>query len=218
VNTLLLFVICAVPLIGLVVFMGTSQKRREARAMRDFAATLDGGVFEAGTMARGPRASGRWKGVEVSVAFFGRLEPPVFLTAVTAARRRSPVAALLVPRTERRARGGPPSSAPDWIRRLDRTYDAGCAPAEAFRVVLDEETAESLSALSDTELEILPSNVNVKRREIVYEARQLVSLLDVAELLVRRLETVHDELVGPTKIEELRRAGEVTSFLSSFRN
>ena len=209
VTTTALLLLCSIPLIGVLAFLGTRHKRRETQAMRDIAGLLDGGAFVAGNMRRGPRATGQWKGVDVSVAFFGRVEPPVFLTAVTAARRPSPFAALLVPRTR--------DDAPEWLVRLDRMYDAGCAPKEMFRVVIDQDAAECLAALENTEIEILPSHVNIQRREVLYEANQLVPLLDVAVQVVARLDALREHLTGPTEADETRRAAEVTNFLNAFR-
>jgi hypothetical protein len=217
-NTTTLILLCSIPLVGLFAFWATSQKRREVQAMRDFAATLDSGVFAAGDTRRGPRATGRWRGVDVEVAFFARMDPPVFLTTVRASRRPSPVAALLLPRTKGRTqREEPREDAPEWIRKLDRVYDAGCAPREMFHVVMDEETAESLAALENTEIEILPNAVNVQRREVFYEAPKLVRFLDAAVQLARRLEAVHEQAVAPTDSEATRREREVTNFLKGFR-
>src|SRR3954451_21739673 len=86
-------VACAVPFVGLFAFMATQQRRRQARAMRAFATVLDGGRVKEG------KAFGRWKGTDVSERFFGRLNPPVFLTGLTAIRKKSPFAALLLPRS-----------------------------------------------------------------------------------------------------------------------
>src|SRR3954447_20155742 len=121
VSTALLVLLCSSPFIGLFVYLWTSQKRRVMQAMRDFAAILDNGIFAAGDRRRGPRATGRWKGVDVSVGFFGRRQPPVFLTTVTASRRPSPLAALLVPRSNPRGQlEQAPDDVPEWIVRMDR--------------------------------------------------------------------------------------------------
>ena len=91
-NVAFLIAACAVPFVALFIFMATHQRRRETRAMQKFAAALEGGKVQGG------KAFGQWKGRNVSVSFFGRLNPPVFLTGVTAARRLSPFVALLLPR------------------------------------------------------------------------------------------------------------------------
>src|SRR3954468_17430387 len=147
-STTLLIVLCCAPLIGIFMFLGATQKRREAQAMRDFAALLENGSATPGQAGKGPRAMGRWKGREVTVRFFARLHPPVFLTAVAMSRRPSPLVALLVPRGDRPvAHREATADAPQWIVALDHAYDAGWAPTESFRVVMDESTATLLMKL-----------------------------------------------------------------------
>ncbi len=210
--------LCCIPFIGIFIFLAINSTRRDTEAMRGFAAVLDGGVFTPGVGSRGPRATGRWNGLDVSVGFFGRLEPPVFLTTVTASRRPSPLAALLLPRTEGSIpHQEPPGDAPEWLVRLDRMYEGGCAPPEMFRLVVDEATARSLTSVEDTEIEILQDRVNIQRRENVYDAPQLIPLLDAAVQLVSRLNALHEQLVASTEVEFRRRTNEVTTFLTTIR-
>jgi hypothetical protein len=216
-NTVVLIACCAVPLIGLFVFLGASQRRKERQAFDEFAALLDGGKVIEGSFKKGRRAVGRWKGVEVSVAFFGRIQPPVFLTAVSAVRRPSPFVALFVPRERGYVQEEPPKDTPPWLAPLDNAYNAGCAPRELFRTVMDEETAAVLCGFANTEVEVLPNAVTVQRREVLHDGGQIVPLLDAAVQLARRLDGLHDLLVGPTEQEASRRMVEVQEFLNSFR-
>ena len=211
-STVVIVLVCAAPIVGLLVFLGSHQIRRERQAMRDFAALIDDGAVA------GRRVTGRWKGVNVSIGFFGRVEPYVFLTAVAAARQSSPFVALMLPRGDRSpSRPEPPPDAPDWIVALDRKYDADCAPVEMFRIVFDEDTARLLARLSETEIEILPTQVNIQQREILYEADALRPLLDTARQLAARLDAVHGLLVGATPADQEQREREVVQFLRRFQ-
>jgi hypothetical protein len=202
-----LIVACALPFVALFAFMATQQSRREARAMRGFAALLAGGQVKQG------KAFGQWQGTNVQVSFFGRLSPPVFLTGVTASRRVSPFVALLLPST---ADESAPALA--GIPELQRRFpSAGCAPRELFGLFADQATVALLNSLSDTEVEVLPDRVNVQRREILDDAAQLRPLLDAATQLARRLDQLHDELVGETNEQWENRMAQVKEFLASVR-
>jgi hypothetical protein len=203
----LLLVACAVPFVALSIFIATQQRRREARAMHEFAALLEGGKVQGG------KAFGQWKGRNVSVSFFGRLNPPAFLTGVTAARHVSPFVAVLLPRAaEELAPVGENGS--ELQRRFPST---GCAPRELFELFANNETAALLNSLTDTEVEVLPDRVNVQRREILDDVARLRPLLDASEQLARRMEQIHEEVAGRTKEEWERRMAETRQFLASFQ-
>jgi hypothetical protein len=204
---MVVIVACAVPILALFAFMATQQSRREARAMRDFAAVLDGGKVKEG------KAFGRWKGTNVSVRFFGRLSPPVFLTGVTAPRMVSPFVAVLLPRTQDES-----APAKDGTPELQRRFPlAGCAPRDLFELFADEATVGLLNGLTDTEVEVLTDRVNVQRRELLEDVAQLRPLLDAVTQLVGRMEQLHEEIAGQSKEQWESRMAQVSEFLASFR-
>ena len=59
--------------------------------------------------------------------------------------------------------------------------------------------------------------MNVQRREVLYEAPQLIPLLDASIELVHHLDSVHDLLVPATDDEHAKRAAEIAQFLGAFR-
>jgi hypothetical protein len=156
--------------------------------------------------------------VEVSIHFAGRIEPYVFLTVVTAPRRRpTPLAAVFWPRSEEVPAPAPAPDTPAWLEELHRAYEVHGAPEHLLRTVVDQRLAASLCALRDTEVEILPQLVNVQLREVVWEAGPVRPLLDLAVELLSHLDRLHDQLAAFT-LEDARRGGaEVDAFIRWFR-
>jgi hypothetical protein len=209
-STSLLVALCLSPLLAIFVLGLVAQGRKERRAMSDFAALLDGG-----TVSR-RRATGRWKGVEVTIRFAAKPNH-VFLTVVSASRRITPFAAVLLPRPEEQPAQEPPPDAPSWLGRFDRAYQVWGAPPHLLRTLLDEGTTTSLRELQDTEIEVLPHLVNVQRRAVLHETEPVKVLLDAAVRLVFRLDSLHDQFAAFTTADAEQRLAEVDAFMRSFR-
>jgi hypothetical protein len=217
-STLIVLSVVSLAMLALIILAVAFVKPLGQQTMHDFSRLLEQGRSTPGDGKRGPRALGRWKGREVSVCVLARLDPPVVLTVVEALRRPSPFAMLMVPRENRSAPPlQRPFNAPRWMASLDRVFDIQCAPEELLGVSLDDVTAASLSRLVETEVEVLPGNINIQRRDRLREAADLLPLLDAAVALANRLDAIHSELVGPSEPESARRAATVGTFLSTFQ-
>jgi hypothetical protein len=201
----------------LIYFLGENAVKRDTRLLTEFASLLDNGEVARPTDDT-LRAVGIWKNFQVSIGFFGRLDPAVFLTRIQVRRKPSLFAALFVSREKHREADKEAfrNDIPPWIMNLERGYDADCAPREFFRLIIDEEIRAELCRLEDAEIEILPDYVNILRRKYIRKSSDLKIIMDSAVLIAKRLDRLSDVLnenKKEIKIHEVK----VVEFLRRFQ-
>lgn len=211
----LLILVGIVAVIGAIVYFAPNEAEREAKVVQQYAALLTNGFVEGaaagqrtmGSDAKGRCAMGKWKGIDVAVGLFGRYDPPGTITRVSALRRSAPFAAKMLPRENASAPEGVPA-----LEAIHKVFEIGFAPADSFDVVMDEATAATLAVLTNCEVEVHGTQVNVQHRGILYDAAQLAPLLDATIALVARLAEVQTKIAGTTEEDSARRAAEVRKF------